>query len=781
MTWATNLASRARQFSILVRIEGVGSYDGQYTFCTSVPAYGDATYLPYLAGPPATLSERVDLEGGAPESSACTIEIVDIANLLTQTFRTDRDPITALAAAYTTADTLFTVQAITTLAAGQVIWIGSEALRITGVSSLNLTVTRGWLDTAIVEHAQNAPVFNSLPYINGRRFEVFVVPTDSIGSGDERLVGTYVIDGLEWTSDTNNWVISGVSQLRFLDRIVNREVRTAEIFALLMPGLLAGEFSDTNSTDSPTHIVIQDGAQASPEPLFPALSGGNIVNLLAESGEIVRVTTSGGWNNLQYLLPQQRGIARTRPGNFEVGGRVTQVFVAGSDMRYSPGPSPSTSRSTGTWTQATHWVDLTLILMLSAADDDDGLELVNRLTTGTSDWARSNFSSLPPGYGIGLPQTLVDWDAFEAVRARTLAFQFPNFVLGREPKPFLEVITENFLRPMGATISIESGTVSLILPRIGITGEAATVTLGPENLLTRDVGRNNTVPRISLRRDRAAAVGEINLKIGPNPTSIILRNSDFGRTYGQRGYYGSGLQSLEIAVPGGDPSTPELYSQRAAARLFRKQRPPAELIADVDFSLWENATPGVLAGVTIPELPDQANSVRGWTDALCEIAEREAHFDPGGDGAYAKLKFRKYGGNVRVGRICPSAEVVSYAPNGSDVDVTVTANIFTHTDGAVLGLPVNDARAFTVGDLVKRVATDGSDLGGGLETVVAISTSTLTLSGDFGAALTAGEIITYVDSDDATETQLARFVYLSDRANMTVGDTAQAPWIWGEP
>lgn len=167
--------------------------------------------------------------------------------------------------------------------------------------------------------------------------------------------------------------------------------------------------------------------------------------------------------------------------SLQAGQLATQVFLARSDFRYSPGPTPSTIRSSGTWVRSSHWIDLLLIMLTSSNEPADGLELANYVS------ARGNYSSLPPGYGVGLLAAQIDWDAFAAVKQRTLDYLFPNFSLGAgDAVPFGELVDEQFLKPMGAYLST-SGVARVVLPRIPLL-ESASLTIGSADILAKPIG-----------------------------------------------------------------------------------------------------------------------------------------------------------------------------------------------------------------------------------------------------------------------------------------------------
>lgn len=977
MTWAGNLSSRAQSWAVLARIEGVGDHSGQYTFCSSTPAYGDGSYKELMASLPNILSERAQITGGLPDAGACTLELVDGADLLTQTFRTDRAPSTVLTADAAPGDTTVSVGSSSGLTAGSsVLYVGSEAMAVdyfstggygifngttdyigygtnadldgassatfsawvyfsasdagsviyntdsatagwyfevagtnfrlnlyngsnnweqstsgsittggwhhicavyassaitlyangssvasstygtipstvptpagsrtlkindgrvagrfrhvaywagtaasaaqvaeiynsgappdlrslatlaspswwapletdwdllvgtdtatvngsptfgTGTPSTTITVTRGHLDTSALTHKTNDPVHLSPTYIAGRRFSVYVVPLVGSTSSDERLVGTYLLESYGLTDDLNTWELSGVSQLRYLDRqapILPRDAKIAEVTNPDTRGVrwLRLEETEIREVWSDRYVHVKVGS------------------------EILKATNSAGAPGAivaprarRTLLPVERGVFGTEEREIKDSDTVRQVLLAGRDFRVSAGPSPSASRTSGTWTETTNWVDMVLCIMLSSASEDDGLELTNYRTTG-SNWSRSNFSALPVGYGLGIPESLIDWSAWESVRARTLAYTFPFVVYGDKAQSFGDWITEQFLTPLGAFITVESGTVSIVLPRMPASSATATITLGPDEILMRRVGRSQMLPRAKVSRDKARAFGELIYEVGPTGIRTTITNERFGRTYGQRGFYGSASQPLKISVPGGDPNRADLFAGRGAALLFRRQRPPMSIDFDASMEAFA-ATAGDTASITLAEAPNMEDATRGWTSRLAQVMEREVRFE--GDtqgtplGAYMRIRAETYGDRVRIGVIAPSAVVTSVSTNTA----TVAANRFTASDNTD-SLPTTDAAAFAVDDVVKLCSLDGAALASGATQIVSsISGNDITLDGNFSGALASGTVITYADRDDTTATQYNKYVHLADQATQTVGASTQTPWVWGE-
>lgn len=765
------MQARTSSWALVARIEGVGDTVGQWAFCTGAPTYANSAFRPWLVEAPAILSERVDLAGGVPEAGSCALQILDYQDGLTSLLRTDADAYTAVVEPVDSTETSIEVGRTTGLL-DQIVWCGLEAMLVTATASspTRITVTRGVLGTTALPHDDRDPLHLYPPSLEGRRFTVHLVPLDATSSVEERLVGTYLIDSVSWSSDMNVWTIQGRSQQRYLDRQAPVQPRTAQLI-----GSIGGRrFRTTPNAlralwgDGLIHLFADDEVFQAYDPT-PAM--------LATLPQGSTLPVSGDFES------RQRALGGTKQATLEAGASIRQVFMAGRDLRYSPGPSPSTSRSSGTWTAATHWLDLMLILLLSSADEADGLELANRRTTG-SDWSRSNFASLPPGYGAGIPYDLIDWDAWEEARQRTIGWRLPQFIYGAEVRSFAELLQQEFLAPLGAYLSFEEGLLRLVLSRVPTSSETAAeyLQIGADQVLREGgSGGGAYVPAVSLERSQVDAVAAVRYELGPQRVPVTARAADYGRAYGQRGHYGATEATAVVRVSGADPLDSDWWASRAVSRLFRHHRPPIIVQLEADASVWTNAVPGAYAAVTLPELPDLQTGARGWTAALCEVTEREVRADVGRStsgterGLHCRLTLRRYGQALRLARICPSAIITSV----SSAVATVRANRYTKTN-AVSALPLTDVAGFSVGDKVQLVDRDGRVLAAGPEEVTAIGTNTLTLSGTFSGGLLAGRVITYAGADAATSTQLARYAYAADQTQQTAGATTTFK-RWGEP
>jgi hypothetical protein len=447
-------------------------------------------------------------------------------------------------------------------------------------------------------------------------------------------------------------------------------------------------------------------------------------------------------------------------------------------FRYSPGPAPSSSRSAGTWTRSDHWIDIILCLLTSSAHPDDGLELTNYLTSG-SDAERSNWSSLPPGVGIGVPVAEIDVAGLLATKARTPDWRFPHFVVGDKPRPFAELLEEQILKPLGAYLTARAGKIAIVLPRTPLEDEALT-TIGSEQILTRATGKRAYQAELRAAQDMSLLASAVRFtglrRTDGEEHTLTVSAAEFAATYGQGGLYTLEEQPLEIeaasalAIETGDVGFLELVAMR---HLWRCHRPPWRVQVETDVSLYAQVA-GALVGLTCAELPDEDTGTRGWTAAPAQVEQRTLEVTPD-HGARLIWDLIAYGGGGRFGRVGPSADINVVVGNAA----TVTANRYAHID-APSDLPSTDAAGFLVDDVVALKNRDGSSAAAGTQIVQNVVGNVITLDGNFGGALAADKLLVYADRASAVAQQYETFTFWADQTQLTVGASADDPWTYGE-
>lgn len=749
-TLAQALGSPAADLCILVRIEGLGDASA-WTFCSQVPDYaaGDDNYKEWLEDFPRSVSESVDPLGGFLESGELEVRIQDHKDLLTGQFRFSENSVTTTSTTMTAVSTSVTVNDASGISNPSTIWIENEALRVTGVAGSVLTVTRSLLDTDAKGHPTGAHVYQTLPFVRGRRVRFLMVNKGATVSTEELELGAFYIDEVELSDDLNAYVMRGKSGLKALGRDLPPHAPTLAFFQ--------GFFTDNGFR---LDQVSNNGA---PTVAYRSIWPGNIV-FFQIGEEIFKVDSNAG---LKYV---ERGLAATQTTDDSpaIGTKARVVMFADKtqgSFRWSPGPTPSTSRSSGTWNASAHFVDILLCILTSSAIPGDGFELQNYDTNG-------NWSSLPQGFGLAIPIASIDVASFLDVKARTGGYEFPWFIYGWESEPAMALIQRSFLKPLGCYITTIGGQLKLVLPRIPLVG-SSTTTVGDADLVEPPTARYDT--------KNALTTIKIKSKM-PNGASAenIFRAQDFqGLSTGLGGVWASEEPSLELEVYGlaADASgLSELMHRIAERRLFRMARPYWILNIRTGLHLYQNG-PGDLMALSHGELPDMQAGTRGWTDVPVEITGKVARLEA--DFAGYEWAIIGYGPNsTKVGRVSPAARIISIAGTGPYV-CTVYANRYTDPN-ATGGLPTSDAAAFTIGDVLMLCFTSGLRQGVGTQAITALGTNTITIDGNFGGALVATRILQYALASECTQTQQDRFVFFADKTANDI-QTGVDPWIYGEP
>jgi hypothetical protein len=652
------------------------------------------------------------------------------------------------------------------------IYVGNEALAVTALPGGSaLTVERAQLDTEAVPHASGTPVYAHLPYVHSRRVRLRIVNADAGSSLDEYEIGVWRVDYRGLSDDLNAVVLRGQTELRWLGRLTHR--RPIESYELL--SWRESDWQGRLRVALPSQYDLTASGKS---------FGGRHLWLNTDTRELFSAA------NAQTIVGQ-RALYDSVRKPMEAGHTVLRVFGADPDddpdyptsyFRWSPGASPSSSRTSGTWIRSCHWIDIILNLAVSSAHASDGLELANR-DTDYGAW-----DCLPVGVGIGLPHSMIDWDAALDVRSRTPDYLFPNFWIGEESVPFGELITDHFLRPIGAYLSTSSGRARIILPRVPLQGDGV-VELGAADILAHPIGTGLFEHDITIRQDMSDVRSSLSLIVGPREDRISLIASDYGSTFGQVGYYAVDDRPEEIKMPSarvGRSGRLPFLEARAMGRLLRRWRPLYRISLGVGA---EHYARQIGQGIEIDheQLPDHVQGVRGGSAIPAELTQISYQLNAE-RGYVHRWEALTYGPWMRAGRIAPSARIESVALVGGQYQITVSANRYTASD-AWANLPGSDAEAFAVGDVLLLYSRAGALLcasPGDLAVVRQIGSNTLTVSTDFGGALglggaSQGSILRYIGADDSRSAQTDVYVHWADTTNRDVGTDGSDAWRYGEP
>lgn len=782
VSWAENLARDTEvSLCVIVRIEGVGpsvlssvqlaqsSNDGRYRFVVKRPDYA-ASQAPnlwqeLLTGLPTFLDEQVERTGGATEMGSLSASILDgdvfSGFLLTELLAVDAPPTYRLASSVNSTFGAFTLNTTADLVAGQAIYIGSECVRVQNAPTGTLVdVERGYMGTDAVPHDAGDRVFLRPPNIIGRRIEVALAPLDGDSSSDEQVFDSFIVSSLEFDDTFNVWRLQAQGQLRYLERRAPIEPRPS--FKLRSARTFETGFSSTT--------VLFEDTSSLPAAQSVALWPDNKARFLTGGDEVIEAeiytsNTGSAAPYVAYVLA--RSLVGTANAEIRDDEEWRNVFIAGEDFRYSP--TQSTARDSGTWTKTAHWVDILLIIMTSSADPIDGLELLN--------WrgAYANYSSLPAGYGLGIPAALIDFDSFLEVRARTLDYELPNFAYGGESRSFHEWVGETILSAMGAYLSVINGLISLVKPRLPSSSESTATITTDDVLANPTAGDMSWAPNMRVRRRLGDARRGVSYKLGPQEYLLNVLAKQYQDAFGQQGYYATDGNTISISVPGASRDQGNLWEEQAIAKLWRQFRPPLQVSARLKFSAGWALQTGQVIQATIGGLPNSESGARGWSLRVGQVYNRRLILGAENNGTFFEVEFDVFPGR-RVGLVAYSAAISGV----SGAIATVAANRYTKTD-AFGGLPTSDASPFQEGDILKLVTRAGVEPISGLtESVVSVSGNDITLSGNFNSQLAVGLVLVSADRDDAVVRQTGRYAHYADLDSGTIGSVTETPWSYGE-
>lgn len=769
----------ARRLVVLVRIEAIGtggstSVGAQFTWCSRRPrSYADwntpgvsaATYIPDLCDWPSAIEQRSSPLGGVAESGELSVVILDggaRGDRLTQLLAIHRRAINFLVGPVGRTDTSVTFAAPGSLSVGDVVHAGGEAMRLASNTSGNTwTVTRGVLDTDAQRHTAGAPVLAGTALLHGRRMRLFVGQNDGAhaSTDEEEIEAGWAIDSIDLTPDLGAWILRGRSQLKHLDRLLDRRPFQASLVA----------FDDAHA-----HVTLQPVRSDSGE--YTAYRGHfNDRTFIRIGDDEIRQIGPGGAVD---RIPR----AGTLAGDWREGDGTRQVFVAQSDQTgtdygsfrgQAPG-SETDSRSTGAWVPYSHAIPILLCLITGKSDLEDNVP--DNYTPGFGNW-----SGLPPGVGLGTPAREIDFGSALDVWHRAPHLVLEHFVLdatesGRE-------VLDRILRLTGIEIHTANGLLTFRYVRTPLADDVV-AEWGPAQIVARDDGSGNIIPEVNARLDASLAIGAVKftaLNARGDDVELVYSDADFPEVFGDvRGLYSIDEKPLPIDAryvrcedAGGEP---ELLRQRALQILRAYRRIP-----------WRYgfATPreqravqsGDFVRFTYPQIPDLVNGQRGIVRQTIKIlSKREVVNREKVEIAWDAISYPA----AKAGRIAPAARISGPAVGNT---IPVTANRYTDPN-ARGDLPRTDAAGFSVGDRVclktrgaLRIVTTPA-----YETVVSVGTNELELSGDFGGAseVTAGTVIAFVRHDEATDAQRARFVFMASRTTRQIGSSGEQAWTYGE-
>jgi len=768
-------SSLGAQWASVLTIEGLGDSAGLFYFCSNVPdfAASNANWRPWIRSEawPDVISETVNVMGGLPDAGNIAVNLVDVDNTLTSEWRTERGPITLASAAITKDSTSVTVIDASNIAAGDVIYMGTEAMKVGGKSSNDLTsLTRGYLGTDAASHAANEEVYLSTPYLRGRRIKLYVSPIDAGSVADLYLFGTYHVDSFSLSEDLNSYVLQGKSALKYLDRLVSHEPLNPE-FVINVNQNDAGRLFlshpgtwDQWSAGAAFMRFDDEIVTVKPSSLAPV-----IVDVMKRG----QLGTQAGKADLkaqdsgQWILAADED--SSGPGAFR--------FISGGDWsQLSAGDKASTDRNSYLWKRSAHWIDILLCIFTSSAGDD-GLELVNGHDT------YGNWSSLPVGYGLGVPASVIDFESFVKLKNETPDFKFKAFHLDSESKPVKKCISEQILKPIGAYITTETGSIALRMPKIPLLNSTLTA-WDSSVVLSKNAGDRRRLSDLQISQDVSKVATTVSFEVlnqsGGKAVHTFKDSSFEGWSVG-RTYYAKEESPLEFKVPGIINEGSQAFIKRLGMRkLFRFRRPMWSLRLGTGYD-QAGIVPGDLVGLSHDDLPDTETGLRGWSNVACEIVGREVALDEKG----ARISFDLVAfTEARIGRVSASAYIVGTSGPDGDGNYALDLASNLYTDAASLGdLPTDDAGGFRALDVVTLCNADGSDGASTVtQAVVSVSGDRVVIDGNFSGSLAAGKVLVFSDRASAVSAQYDYFVYFAATTDTppNIGASTDKPWRYGE-
>lgn len=775
------IGRRGGSWVYYVRISGVGNDAGQYTFATGRPAFaaGNENWIVALEGIPAGLSDRISLEGGVQELGSLDLTLVDVKGRLRSIFRWSSPPIAVLTAPISMDDTTAPVGHTDNLEEGQRVWLGTEAVRITGISGLDLTISRGELGTEPQPHGEFRPIRVFPPRLEGARVEFFAAPVDSGGDADGGRIplgeftviqplyregwGGYRLRCAAVTSSLRRYVGRAFAQQWAISQSIGRGYHSLTTLYVHDGVLWSG--ADVWGNDR-AHFLIDDQEVALCHELIGARTpAGKLIQVmglrLLERGVLGTESVEIEDYNLNSNEPRHR---------LRLILTADQTFGA-SDYRVIPaGSSPMTDRANALPTD--HVIDLLLIHLTSSRSPADGLELRNYST------GRPNWSTLAPGYGgAGVRARFIDFESFLAIKRRFPDWRFPWFTYHR-PGKLSDTLIDNFLKPLGLVLTMRNGRLTAVLPRIpDASAELPAFTLGAE---ARIVSRPQARGYFEERSTAKAVIIHAVTRDGRPSETLITAADLLGEGNADDEPIGP-EDAIPLSISGlvSDTFGFSAFAEELAARkLLQSARPPVYIETPAPPSMFDRV-PGDAVALTLPVAPRSGDGGLGWEAEPFVVLERIHHRDPADPGFSFLLA--GWEGSGRVGRIAPALRVVN-EPDGDWWPVA--ANEFCPDEGEGED-PTHDLEPFgwQVGQEVELWTFAGVKVSTTSPTVaeVDIPGNRIRLSGGFGVGGShIDRVIKLALAGDSLDSVVSRYVASAERTTNQIPGVSISPWRYGE-
>jgi hypothetical protein len=291
------------------------------------------------------------------------------------------------------------------------------------------------------------------------------------------------------------------------------------------------------------------------------------------------------------------------------------------------------------------------------------------LSTGSAG-SNGKYDTLRAGFGIGIPQDLVDIEAIERLRDDIFGASKINFVV-TEPMPFKEFFEKNLFKFLQVfPFETPDGQISLSY----LYTEAEAAVLDDEVGLVSIDGDSIEATSLPDWSAGQIPVTKVEIKYNKHPTEddyFSKLTVNFARAQNLYGDLGrtikleTGLLYLDhttlAEMSPGDPELPELMGRMLDPMWSRHSSHPVPIIkARAPYSKMTLSV-GELVKLTHPSLPNLRTSQRGFTDEYFQILGGE----PDPEGGLFNLTLWQVGvHDLKYARKAPSAMVFAYTADG---------------------------------------------------------------------------------------------------------------------
>lgn len=812
------LATRGHTLYVYATIEAVGSvHNGvakQDKFCSRLmPSNYGPEYRPWLKDWPGELGEDGNLLGGRTIAGELSISIQDgdMSNpyYLTSKLR-DSGQYVARVLQNAQINALdnpvtFDTDVALPVAVNDLIYMQTEVMQITGAALNTYTASRAKLGTMIRSHHNRAKIFVNNFFCKSRRIRLFVGTFES-GPSEEREIGTgWYLDVKGLPAGLLSYNISGISQQKYGDRKLGRIYDHCGDYPKWISEnadpIMFGSIQGTIPEAVPVALAdtYQDSIFGQKQSAQLWMHNYRFAMVEEEIFAFDADPFDTGINSIgNAVFPFMRGVAGTKPSehqsNYPAGVPVYECFVADADLADPQGNkigsfvyedqsiAPITgNRRTATVQTTDHPMLLTLIMMLSSADPDDNLQMIN--------WnGNFNFATLPIGLGFGFPVADVDQNSFLDIWQRFPHWRSPFTVISKESTKhtFFSWFEDQF-GWTGVTITIVNGKWTAIKPMSALQGQEL-VSITDTDILAERAGH---VLRPAISQDQAMEylANKVTFTFSTpsgDEASITFTEDDFKDTLGQSGYYQTEEKEIRLNAPGvrGDPrgDMPEIEA-RALELLLKFFLPAWRIRFSCPISFDSQFSIGKIVGLTHSKLVNKLGT-RGVVNDQVIIYRKTRALSP--SGVRINTEVISYGLDGKFGRIAPSARIASVVATGNPTRIVIT-NRFA--DGFVVGnYPNNDVSSFKIGQKVTLYNRDSSHFTPGVYQLITdldVALGEIHTDGSFGGALTvgaaqAGVIIGFAERDEAGLHTTQQNIYVYAGNETQIGATGVAPWNYSE-